>query len=80
VDISFKEVKSPQRQEQENSGGRTSPLPARTWQVKAGDTLWSVAFSVYGDTARWRTIAEANRIVNPRVLEPGTNLLIPTIP
>jgi hypothetical protein len=80
VDISFKEVKSPKRQEQENPSGRHSPLPARVWQVKAGDTLWSIAFSVYGDTARWRTIAQANGLVNPRPLESGTNLLIPTVP
>jgi nucleoid-associated protein YgaU len=80
VDIAFREVKSPDRQQKEHPERRGSPVPARRRTVKRGDTLWSIAFAVYGDTSRWRLIAEANGIVNPRVLEPGVELLIPTVP
>jgi nucleoid-associated protein YgaU len=47
--------------------------------VKRGDTLWSLAAAVYDDPARWRPIADANGIANPRELVPGTELIIPAL-
>ena len=35
--------------------------PARTYTVRPGDTLSRIAGSVYGDTAKWRKIYDANR-------------------
>jgi len=35
--------------------------PARTYTVRAGDTLSRIAGSVYGDTTKWRKIYDANR-------------------
>jgi hypothetical protein len=52
---------------------------AKTWLVRRGDTLASIAAAEYGDPARWRPIAEANRIANPRLLEPGTRLSLPAL-
>lgn len=49
----------------------------KSWVVKQGDSLWSIAYKEYGDAADWRLIAEANRIENPRELEPGRELVIP---
>ena len=80
VDVSFKEVKSPVRQEQENPSARTNPLEPKTRVTKEGDSLWSIAAAEYGDPARWRPIAEANGITNPRELPAGLVLLIPSIP
>jgi nucleoid-associated protein YgaU len=48
-------------------------------QVQRYDTLQSVAADEYGDPARWRPIATANGIVNPRALVPGTTLTIPKL-
>ena len=45
--------------------------------VKQGDTLSGIAHEVYGDAGRWREIASANRISNPRRLQPGQVLVIP---
>jgi LysM repeat protein len=51
----------------------------KTSTVKRGDTLSSIAAAEYGDPAAWRPIAQANRIDNPRVLEPGRLLVIPPL-
>jgi len=48
--------------------------------VQRGDTLSAIAADEYGDATAWRPIARANRIANPRVLEPGTRLVIPPLP
>jgi len=52
---------------------------AKTYLVRRGDTLASIAAAEYGDPARWRPIAEANRIANPRLLAPGTRLALPAL-
>jgi hypothetical protein len=51
----------------------------KTRSVKRGDTLSSIAAAEYGDPTKWRPVAEANRIDNPRVLEPGRVLVIPPL-
>ena len=45
--------------------------------VKAGETLSSIAASVYGDSRSWKLISEANPNVNPNRLSAGTQLTIP---
>ena len=47
--------------------------------IKQGDTLFSIATEVYGDTRRWYRIAEYNSeiITDPVTLEPGTEILLP---
>jgi len=51
----------------------------KTRLVRRYDTLQSLAADEYGDPALWRPIAEANGIVRPRDLQPGTVLTIPRI-
>jgi nucleoid-associated protein YgaU len=50
---------------------------ASTHEVQAGDTLFAIAQRAYGNGNRWREIASANGIANPRKLQPGTVLVIP---
>ena len=45
--------------------------------VKRGDRLSTIAAAVYGDPFRWRIIAEANALDDPRQLEVGRLLTIP---
>jgi nucleoid-associated protein YgaU len=47
--------------------------------VRRGDTLSSIAVEEYSDGTRWRAIATANDIDNPRVLTPGQVLVIPKL-
>lgn len=51
----------------------------KTRIVKRGDTLSSIAAAEYGDPAKWRPIAEANRIDRPRLLQPGWVLVVPPL-
>lgn len=59
----------------------SSPPPAapaaRTHTVRSGDTLWGIAIKFYNDGNRWRTIADANGVRDPRKLAIGTVLTIP---
>ena len=47
--------------------------------VKRGDTLSSIANSVYRDPGLWRMIAETNQIDDPRQLTIGARLAIPKL-
>ena len=49
----------------------------RVRTVEEGDRLDLIAHEEYGDTARWRLIAAANGLANPRDLRPGSTLVIP---
>jgi nucleoid-associated protein YgaU len=48
--------------------------------VRRDETLVGIAAEEYNDPTLWRPIAVANRIANPRVLEPGRRLTIPSNP
>jgi LysM repeat protein len=52
---------------------------AKTYVVKRGDTLASIAAAEYGDAGAWRAIANANRISDPMRLAPGTRLSLPAL-
>jgi nucleoid-associated protein YgaU len=47
--------------------------------VKRGDTLSGIAADIYRDPTRWRVIAEANALDDPRSLEIGATLRIPKV-
>lgn len=47
--------------------------------VRRGETLSSIAYQEYNDPSLWREIARANRIDNPRSLQPGQVLNIPVL-
>ncbi|NPV90560.1 MAG: LysM peptidoglycan-binding domain-containing protein [Firmicutes bacterium] len=58
---------------------RQSADRTKSRQVKQGEQLWMIANEEYEDPGRWREIAQANGIGNPRVLEPGRQLIIPAL-
>lgn len=51
----------------------------KSYTVRLGDTLQAIAARQYGDVTRWRVIAEANAIDDPRDLTPGSVLTIPAL-
>jgi hypothetical protein len=72
----------------DGTGGRVDQPPGqnpttrsepgvRTYVVREGDSLPSIAYASYGSATRWRPIALANRIVDPLDLPAGRTLLIP---
>jgi LysM repeat protein len=52
---------------------------ARTYIVKAGDTLSKIAKEHYGDASQYMKIFEANRdkLSDPNKIQPGQHLIIP---
>lgn len=54
-----------------------SPDRTKVYIAKQGDSLWLIAQREYGDPSMWRSIADHNVILNPRFIEPGTELIIP---
>jgi hypothetical protein len=49
----------------------------RVRRVIAGDRLDTIAYEVYGDSTKWRLIADRNHIIDPLVLRAGQPLTIP---
>lgn len=47
--------------------------------LKQGEQLWMVADQEYDDPGRWRDIALANGIDNPRKLRAGQNITVPRL-
>ena len=56
-----------------------SPDVTKTHIVSRHETLHSIAGQMYNDPSKWRTIAQANGIINPRLLTPGMSLVIPKL-
>jgi len=54
-----------------------TPGVSRLHLVGLGETLQSIAVAAYGNAGRWRDIALANSISNPRAVFPGRLLKIP---
>lgn len=75
VKVTLQEVVAPEvRTAEERSN---SPDLYQTWLVAEGDRLDVIAYTVYGDSAYWRPLAAANRLINPRVLDVGSTLMLP---
>lgn len=77
VNVTFKEYRPPDWQRRENP--RESADRTKRHRVTEDETLWLIAAAEYGDARRWRPIADANGITNPRTLQPGDELVIPTL-
>ena len=56
-----------------------SPDFDKSFVVRRGDTLSSIAGQVYRDPARWREIARANAIAEPWRIRPGDTLRLPRL-
>jgi hypothetical protein len=54
-----------------------TPNPHRVHRVQPGETLDRISAKYYGDSTRWRQIAQANAVFDPLALRPGALLSIP---
>lgn len=78
VDVTFtqhKDLNDYPNQNPTSGGGDVN----RVRRIVAGDRLDTIAYEVYGDAAKWRLIADYNRITNPLALRAGQQLTIPNL-
>lgn len=52
-----------------------------TYVVQEGDTLWTIAYRLYGDPTRWQELVDANPtlLADPAALAPGMALRVPPL-
>ena len=72
VTVSFKQISETQKP-------KSSPDRSKIRSIKEGDSLWMIAAREYGDPLKWKEIAKANDIDDPRKLSPGTQIIIPPL-
>ena len=77
LSVTFTQYKTIQEQLQQPR--RNSADKTKRRMVEGPDDLWLLADREYGDVARWRHIARANRIDDPRRLVAGTVLVLPPL-
>ena len=85
LDVTLQQVEPDRSQGgQAPSGGQNPSSQGETGHrvrvVQQGDTIDLIAAQEYGDPGRWRLLADANALDNPRLLKPGTALVVPAVP
>lgn len=53
------------------------PITGEKYTVKKGDSLWLIALRTYGDPYQWSEIAKVNKLVNPSIIHPGNEFVLP---
>lgn len=59
---------------------RHSPDRTSIVTVTRGERISDIAYQQYGDSTQWRAIADASNLDNPRFLDPGMTLQVPSLP
>ena len=77
ANLSIKEAQT--AKEQLEAKPRNSPDHTKRRTLKQGETLALIAHEEYDDPGEWRRIADANGIMDPKDVKPGTVLTLPPI-
>lgn len=68
-------LKQHSQKKHQATGG--TQVPPSHYTVKDSDTLFSIALKFYGDRSKWKDIADANGIRDPRNIKAGTKIKLP---
>ena len=75
--IAFRQYEDEKLPKQNPTSGTLKPGQVR--RLETGQYLDTLSQDLYGDSGRWRAIAEANNIDDPLALEPGRYLVVPEL-
>jgi len=50
-----------------------------SYQIKEGDSLWTISEKFYNSGYNWIDIAKANNLANPSIIHAGNKIIIPKI-
>ncbi len=78
MDVTFRQIEETGLYPKQNPTSGGGPHVKRR-VVRPRDTLALIAFDEYRDSTKWRTIADANGIDNPMVIQPGQEIVIPEL-
>ncbi len=76
ADITFQQIADDNDQPKQNPTSH-SETGYRRRAVQQGDTIAGIAYQEFGDSNRWRVIADLNNLEDPTDLRPGQFLAIP---
>jgi hypothetical protein len=79
ADLALKQYRDEAERPLQNPTSHTPALHTMH-RVVHGETLDRIAAAHYADPFRWRLIAEANAVMDPLDIAPGTLLMIPELP
>lgn len=77
LNVTFREFVDLTVTEQDQKAVRAKMI--RTYVVKPGDTLSAISRVQLGDEKKWRVIAAANGVSDPKKLQIGVTLIIPDV-
>jgi len=73
--VSFEPAEAPKAEAKAPSGG--DAMATMLYTIKQGDTLWSIASKNLGGGAKWREIAELNKLTGSEILRVGAEIMLP---
>lgn len=76
--VQFNDIEDYQTNRGQNPTSGGGPVQ-RVRQVLGGDRLDVIAYQEYGDSGKWREIAERNNLRTPHALRSGQTLVIPDL-
>jgi nucleoid-associated protein YgaU len=77
LDVTFQQVESEGTYPAQNPTSRAEVQKVRV--VGPGETIDGIAFEEYGDSNRWKLIADHNQLDDPLRIRPGQKLAIPPL-
>lgn len=63
-----------------NTADSTVAAPTSFYEIKQGDSLWSISEKIYGSGYNWVDLAKENNLSNPGLIHSGNKLTIPDVP
>lgn len=79
LNVLFREIDKHQNGSLTSEGEKQSPDHTKVRVYKSGDTLQSIAYNEFGDSSKWRLIAQTNDIDDPLNIKVGQSLYIPIL-